>query len=45
MSEDVFRIVVTVAVALTCLAGLLVAGVAFAFARTMRKLQRKVDGG
>jgi methyl-accepting chemotaxis protein len=43
MSEDSFRIVVTVAVGLVCLAGLLVAGVAVAFFGTVRRLQRKVD--
>ena len=43
MSDDVFRIVVTVAVGLACLASLLVAGIAFAFYGTARRLQRKVD--
>src|ERR1035438_1378550 len=43
MSDDVFRIVVTVAVGLACLASLLVIGVAFAFYGTARRLQRKVD--
>ena len=43
MSDDVFRIVVTVAVGLGCLASLLVIGVAFAFYRTTRRMQRKVD--
>src|ERR1039458_8474064 len=43
MSDDVFRIVVAVAVGLACLASVLVAGVAFAFYRTARRMQRKVD--
>src|ERR1039457_4157024 len=43
MSDDVFRIVVTVAVGLACLAALVVVGVAFAFYRTARRMQQKVD--
>src|ERR1017187_8306987 len=41
MSDDVFRIVVTVAVGLACLASLLVAGIASAFYGPARRLQRK----
>src|ERR1035441_602956 len=43
MSDDVFRIVVTVAVGLACLASLVVAGVAVAFYRHPPPMQRKVD--
>ena len=43
MSEDIFRIVVTVAVALACLAFLVQAGVAVALYRVVRKMQEKIS--
>lgn len=43
MSEDLFRIVITLAVALACLAFLVQAGVALALFRVVRALQEKVS--
>jgi ABC-type transporter Mla subunit MlaD len=43
MSEDIFRVVITVAVVLACIAFLVQAAVAMAFYKTVRKIQLKVD--
>src|SRR5215469_8225882 len=43
MSDDVFRIVITVAVILACLAFLVQAGVAIALYRVARKMQEKIS--
>ncbi len=43
MSEDVFRLVITAAVLLACIAFVVQAAVAIAFYKTVRKIQQKVD--
>jgi ABC-type transporter Mla subunit MlaD len=43
MSEDVFRLVITAAVLLACIAFVVQAGVAIAFYKTVRKIQQKVE--
>jgi ABC-type transporter Mla subunit MlaD len=43
MSEEVFRLVITAAVALACIAFVVQAAVAIAFYRTVRKIQEKID--
>lgn len=43
MPDDIFRIVITVAVVLACLAFVVQAGVAFALYRVMRALQKKMS--
>jgi len=43
MSEDVFRVVITAAVLLACIAFVVQATVAIAFYKTVRKIQQKVD--
>src|SRR5580698_6237861 len=43
MSEEVFRLVITAAVLLACIAFVVQATVAIAFYKTVRKIQQKVD--
>jgi len=43
MSEDIFRLVVTVAVLLACIAFVVQAAVVIAFYKTVRKMQQKFD--
>ena len=43
MSEDVFRLVITAAVLLACIAFVVQAGVVIAFYKTVRKVQQKVE--
>jgi ABC-type transporter Mla subunit MlaD len=44
MPEDIFRVVVTVAVLLACIAFMVQAVVAVAFYKSVRKIQQKVEG-